>query len=94
MRQDQTDRLTASIVEFSTFLRTREVSAHPGQTITALEAVKTIDPANRQSFASALQAALCSTHEEWERFPELFPGILGRIASPAAIGLGRTQGTI
>ena len=72
MRQDQTDRLAASIVEFSNFLRTREVSAHPGQTITALEAVKTIDPADRQSFASALQSALCSTREEWERFPELF----------------------
>ena len=72
MRQDQTDRFAASIVEFSNFLRTREVSAHPGQTITALEAVKTIDPANRQSFASALQSALCSTREEWERFPELF----------------------
>jgi len=72
MRQNQTDRLAASIVEFSNFLRTREVSAHPGQTITALEAVKTIDPSNRQSFASALQAALCSTREEWGRFPVLF----------------------
>ncbi|MGC1295191.1 MAG: VWA domain-containing protein [Alloacidobacterium sp.] len=77
MRQDQTDRLTASIVEFCDFLRTREVSAHPGQTITALEAVKTINPANRQSFAFALQAALCSTHEEWERFPELFQEFWG-----------------
>jgi uncharacterized protein len=77
MRQDQTDRLAASIVEFCRFLRAREVSAHPGQTITVLEAVKTIDPANRQSFASALQAALCSTREEWERFPELFQEFWG-----------------
>ncbi len=77
MRQDQTDRLAASIVEFCNFLRTREVSTHPGQTITALEAVKTIDPADRQSFASALQAALCSNHEEWNQFPELFQEFWG-----------------
>ncbi len=77
MCQEQSDRLAASIVEFCRFLREREVSAHPGQTITALEAVKTINPADRQSFASALQAALCSTRDEWELFPRLFEEFWG-----------------
>jgi uncharacterized protein len=77
MRQEQSDRLAASVVEFCRFLRMREVFAHPGQTITALKAVKTINPADRQSFASALQAALCSTREEWDLFPELFQEFWG-----------------
>jgi uncharacterized protein len=77
MREEQSDRLAASVVEFCRFLRMREVFAHPGQTITALEAVKTINPADRQSFASALQAALCSTREEWDLFPELFQEFWG-----------------
>jgi uncharacterized protein with von Willebrand factor type A (vWA) domain len=72
MRQEQSERLAASIVEFCRFLRMRGLSADPSQTITALEAVKTINATNRQSFAFALQTALCSTSEEWELFPELF----------------------
>src|SRR5271165_651878 len=77
MRPERSDRLAASIVEFCRFARTRGLAAHPGQAITALEAVKTINPADRQSFASALQAALCSTREEWELFPELFQEFWG-----------------
>ena len=72
MRQEQSERLAASIVEFCRFLRRRGVSADTSQTITALEAIKTINAKDRQSFACALQAALCSTGEEWELFPELF----------------------
>ena len=72
MRPDQADHLAAAIVEFCRFARTRGVAAHPGQTITALEAVETINCADRQSFAAALQAALCSTRYEWDLFPELF----------------------
>jgi hypothetical protein len=50
----------------------RGLSANPGQTITALEAGKAINASDEQSFACALQAALCSSSEEWELFPELF----------------------
>jgi uncharacterized protein with von Willebrand factor type A (vWA) domain len=77
MRQEQSERLAASIVEFGRFLRMRGLSGDPSQTIMALEAVKTIDAADRQSFAFALQAALCSTSEEWELFPELFQEFWG-----------------
>jgi uncharacterized protein len=72
MRQEQSKRLAASIVEFGRFLRVRGLSADPSQTITALEAVKMINAMDRQSFVFALQAALCSTSEEWELFPKLF----------------------
>jgi uncharacterized protein with von Willebrand factor type A (vWA) domain len=77
MRQEQSERLAASIVEFGRFLRMRGLSADPSQTITALEAVKTIDATGRQYFAFALQTALCSTSEEWELFPELFQEFWG-----------------
>ena len=92
MRPEQSDRLAASIVEFCRFARTRGVAAHPGQTITALEAVKTIDPTNRQSFASALQSALCSTREEWELFPELFQEFWGESHSRPRSASGEHKG--
>jgi len=72
MRQEQSDRLAASIVEFGRFLRVSGLAAEPNQTITALEAVKAINATDQQAFAFALQAALCSTNEEWELFPKLF----------------------
>jgi uncharacterized protein len=72
MPQEQSERLAASIVEFGRFLRMRGLSADTSQTITALEAVKIINAADRQTFAFTLQAALCSTSEEWELFPKLF----------------------
>ena len=70
MRQEQSERLAASIVEFSRFLRSHGLSTDTSQAITALEAAKTIDIA--QTFSFALQSTLCSTKEEWELFPELF----------------------
>ena len=77
MRQQQFERLAASIVEFGRFLRAHGLSADTSQTFTALAAVKTINATDQQSFACALQAALCSTSEEWELFPELFQEFWG-----------------
>ena len=85
MRQEQSDRLAASIVEFCRFAGAHELSADLRRTITALEAAKMIDPANRQTFAFVLQAALCSSREEWDLFLQLFRGILGRIATHTKI---------
>ena len=92
MRPEQSDRLATAIVEFCRFARTRGVAAHPGQTITAFEAVKTIDLTDRQSFASALQAALCSNHEEWELFPELFQEFWGESHPRARSASGEYKG--
>jgi uncharacterized protein len=72
MREQQPERLAASVVEFCRFLRMHGSFADPSQTLMALEAIKTINAANREFFFFALQAALCSTREEWERFSELF----------------------
>ena len=96
MRQEQSERLAASIVEFGRFLRMRGLSAEPGQTITALEAVKAINATDRQTFAFALQAALCSTNEEWELFPKLFQEFWGesqpRPRSASGEYKGRSKG--
>ena len=77
MRQEHSEQLAASIVDFCRFLRTHEFSADMRQTMTALEAAKTIDVRNRQFFASSLQTTLCSTMEEWEHFPPLFQSFWG-----------------
>lgn len=92
MRQEQSERLAASIVEFGRFLRMRGLSADPRQTITALEAVKTIDATDRQCFAFALQTALCSTGEEWESFPELFQEFWGESQSRPRSAAGEHKG--
>ena len=46
MRQEQSEHVAASIIEFSRFLRSNGLSAGTSQTITALEAAKTIDITN------------------------------------------------
>jgi len=98
MRQEQSERLAASIVEFCRFVRMHGLSGDLRQTLTALEAAKTIDAGNRQTFAAALQAALCSTKDEWDLFPQLFAAFWGesqsrpRSASGERKGPGNTQG--
>lgn len=61
-----------SIVEFCRFLRTHGFSAHMRQTITALGAARIIDAPGLHNLRLALQPALCTNREEWERFPRLF----------------------
>jgi uncharacterized protein with von Willebrand factor type A (vWA) domain len=77
VRLEHFEDLAAAIVEFCRFLRTQGFSADARQTMTALEAAKTIDVANQQLFPFALETALCSTLEEWENFPHLFQSFWG-----------------
>jgi uncharacterized protein with von Willebrand factor type A (vWA) domain len=77
MLKEHSEHLAASVVEFGRFLRTHGFSGDLRQTITALESARTIDVADRQSFACALQTALCCNREEWERFPQLFQRFWG-----------------
>jgi hypothetical protein len=77
MRQEHSEHLAASIVDFCRFLRAHDFSADMRQTMTALEAARTIEVTNRQVFVAALQTTLCSTLEEWERFPLLFRAFWG-----------------
>ena len=72
MLKEYPEHLAASIVEFCRFLRTNGFSGDMRQAITALESARTINVADRQSFACALKTALCCSREEWERFPQLF----------------------
>ena len=63
-----------------------------GQTITALEAAKAINATDRQTLAFALQAALCSTNEEWELFPKLFQEFWGESQPRPRSGSGEYKG--
>jgi uncharacterized protein len=72
MRQEQRERLAASIVEFCRFVGTRGLASDLRRTLTALEAAGMIDAEHQESFAFVLQATLCSSREEWELFPRLF----------------------
>ena len=77
MRQEQDKHLAGSIVGFCRFLRAHGYSADMRQTMTALEAANSVNAASRWSLSFALQAALCSTGEEWEHFPQLFSQFWG-----------------
>lgn len=77
MRQEHSEHLAASIVEFSRFLRTHGFHADMRQTMTALEAASTIEVTNRHFLLSTLKATLCSNLEEWEQFPQLFQAFWG-----------------
>jgi uncharacterized protein with von Willebrand factor type A (vWA) domain len=74
MRPEDSGQLAVSIVEFCRFVRTHGLADDLRRTLTALEAAKTVDAANRQTLFFTLQSALCSTKEDWELFPSLFHG--------------------
>lgn len=77
MRLRHSENLASAIVEFCRFLRTYGFSADTRQTMTALEAAKTIDFANQRDLSLTLKTTLCSTPEEWEQFPKLFQTFWG-----------------
>jgi hypothetical protein len=72
MRQEQSEPLAASIVEFCRFAAAHGLSGDLRRTLTALEAAKMTGVVNRETFAFVLQAALCSSSEEWGLFLQLF----------------------
>ncbi len=92
MRQEQSERLATSIVEFCCFLRTHGLSNDLSHTLTALEAVKTIGVKDRRSLAFALQSALCSTREEWDLFPQLFEAFWGKSQARPRSASGEYKG--
>jgi uncharacterized protein with von Willebrand factor type A (vWA) domain len=77
MRQEQSEDLAASIVEFCRFIRVEGLSGDPRRTMNALETVKASGIGDRRLFAFALQTAVCSTKEEWDQFPQLFEAFWG-----------------
>jgi uncharacterized protein with von Willebrand factor type A (vWA) domain len=71
MRHEHPEQRASLIVAFCRFLRPQGFHAGMRQMITALDAARIIGP-DAQSLRFALQAALCTNGEEWERFPRLF----------------------
>ena len=92
MRQEQSEHLAASVVEFCRFVRTHGLSNDPRQTLMALEAVKATGAGSRQPFVLGLQVALCSTREEWELFPKLFEAFWGESRSRPRSTSGEHKG--
>lgn len=93
MRHQHADRLAASIVEFGRFLRMHGFTADIRQTLAALEAANVIDVSSSQSLSFALQAALCSTSEEWERFPHMFLEFWGEFQPRPRSSAGEYKGS-
>jgi uncharacterized protein with von Willebrand factor type A (vWA) domain len=86
MRQEHAEQVAASIVEFCRFLRFNGFSADMRQTMTALEAASAVGVTSLSSLRSALQTSLCSTGEEWDRFPSLFSQFWGEpLAQPRSV---------
>lgn len=60
------------MVEFCRFLRANGLPAGVQQTLAALEVAEAVGLQDRQTFADALRAALCSSKEAWDLFGQLF----------------------
>jgi uncharacterized protein with von Willebrand factor type A (vWA) domain len=88
MRPEDSGRLAVSIIEFCRYVRAHGLADDPRRTLTALEAAKTVDAANRQTLFSALQSTLCSTKDEWELFPSLFRGFWDEAQSRPRVSSG------
>jgi hypothetical protein len=93
MRHQHADRFVAAIVEFCRFLRTHGFTADMRQTLTALEAANLIDVSSSQSLSFALQAALCSNGEDWERFPRMFLEFWGELQPRPRSAAGEYKGS-
>jgi hypothetical protein len=63
------------------------------QTLTALEAANLIDVSSTQSLSLALQAALCSNREDWERFPRMFLEFWGELQPRPRSAAGEYKGS-
>jgi hypothetical protein len=91
MRQEQSERLAASIVEFCRFAGTRGLSGDLRRTLTALEAAKITGIEEQETFAFVLQAALCSSKEEWDMFLQLFEEFWGKSRSSPQSASGKSK---
>jgi uncharacterized protein len=91
MRQEQSEHLAASIVDFCRFLNADGLSGDLRRTMTALEAAKVTGINDQRLFAFSLQAALCSTKEEWDLFPQLFDAFWGETHSRPRSAAGEHQ---
>jgi uncharacterized protein with von Willebrand factor type A (vWA) domain len=70
-------RSASSIVEFCRFARSNGLPIALQQTLAALEAIQVIGFVDCERFFYVLRAALCSSHEGWEKFGRLFDAFWG-----------------
>ncbi|MGB8888455.1 MAG: VWA domain-containing protein [Candidatus Korobacteraceae bacterium] len=71
-RQEELEPTVSAVVAFCRFLRTNGLPGGVQQTLAAIEVAETVGFEDRETFADALRAALCSCKEEWDLFHRLF----------------------
>lgn len=64
--------LESTIVDFCRFVQASGLNAGVKESLAALEVVRTVGVADRQTFKSALRAVMCSSKTDWELFEDLF----------------------
>jgi uncharacterized protein len=72
MAVEDSNDLAKRIVAFCRFARTQGLSSGIQETLTALEAAKSLGVGNREDLKAGLRSVLCSSKEEWDLFDELF----------------------
>ena len=92
MRQEHAEQLAASIVDFCRFLRTHGLPADMRQTITALEAAKTIDVPEPAPLRLHAADDVMHHHGGVGTISAALPDLLGRVAGSAAIASGEYKG--
>jgi uncharacterized protein len=70
--------LDEAIVDFCRFARANGLMAGVKESLLALEAVRAVGVADRQTLKATLRAVLCSSKTGWEQFEELFDSFWGR----------------
>jgi len=70
--RDATEGLEVRIVEFCRFVRASGFNVGVKETEDALNGARALWAAEQSGLEFALRATLCSSKEEWERFPDLF----------------------
>jgi uncharacterized protein len=91
MGQDFPEHRTQSLIEFCRFARANGLSGGLHQTLAALEAVKTVGIGDREIFAFALRAALCSSKTEWDLFEELLAAFEAETQGAAKSAAGNAK---
>ena len=70
--EDAGDRLAPNIMQFCRLLRAAGLAIGPGQTLAALEAVRTVGLGSRADLYWTLHAALITRHDQRELFDQAF----------------------
>jgi uncharacterized protein with von Willebrand factor type A (vWA) domain len=84
MAKPLAEGIDKAILEFCRFARVNGLLAGVKESLSALEAVKAVGVADRETLKAALRAVLCSSKADWELFEELFEAFWSSSNRPPA----------